>query len=86
MFQNEEGLQRAGDTLWVTAPNSDDAIAASAGVSGAGLIRPGSLENSNVDIAEEFVSLIEAQRGFQANSRVITTTDEILAELVNIVS
>ncbi|MBK8979969.1 MAG: flagellar hook-basal body complex protein [Planctomycetes bacterium] len=86
MFQNEEGLQRAGDTLFVTAPNSDDPIAARAGTSGAGLVRPGSLENSNVDIAEEFVSLIEAQRGFQANSRVITTTDEILAELVNIVS
>jgi flagellar hook protein FlgE len=85
MFQNEEGLQRAGDTLFVTAPNSDDPIAATAGSSGAGLLRPGSLENSNVDIAEEFVNLIEAQRGFQANSRVITTTDEIMAELVNLV-
>ena len=46
---------------------------------------PGAIENSNVDIAEEFVKLITAQRGFQANSRVITTADEILAELVNIV-
>jgi flagellar hook protein FlgE len=48
-------------------------------------VRAGKLENSNVDISREFVNLIEAQRGFQANSRIITTTDEILAELMNIV-
>lgn len=85
LFPNESGLLRLGDTLFVESPNSDDAIVTTAGAAGAGLLRPGSLENSNVDIAQEFVSLIEAQRGFQANSRVITTTDEILAELVNIV-
>jgi flagellar hook protein FlgE len=85
VFPNEGGLLRIGDTMFVESPNSDDAIVATAGTAGAGLVRPGSLENSNVDIAQEFVSLIEAQRGFQANSRVITTTDEILAELVNIV-
>ena len=85
VFPNESGLLRIGDTMFVESPNSDDAIVATAGTAGAGLVRPGSLENSNVDIAQEFVSLIEAQRGFQANSRVITTTDEILAELVNIV-
>jgi flagellar hook protein FlgE len=44
----------------------------------------GSLEGSNVDVAEEFVRLIEAQRGFQANARVISTTDQVLAELVNL--
>lgn len=86
MFQNEGGLIRQADTLFITGPNSDDAIEVSAGSAGAGFIRSGALENSNVDIAEEFVSLIEAQRGFQANSRIITTTDEILAELVNIVN
>lgn len=85
MFSNEAGLLRAGDTLFVESPNSDDAIATTAGSAGAGSVRPGALENSNVDIAREFVNLIEAQRGFQANSRVITTTDEILAELMNIV-
>jgi flagellar hook protein FlgE len=85
LFANEAGLLRAGDTMFVEAPNSDSAITTVAGSAGAGSIRAGSLENSNVDIAEEFVKLIEAQRGFQANSRVITTTDEILAELVNIV-
>ncbi len=85
MFSNEGGLLRSGDTLFVESPNSDDAIATTANKAGAGSVRAGSLENSNVDIAREFVNLIEAQRGFQANSRVITTTDEILAELMNIV-
>ena len=86
MFQNEGGLLRQADTLFISGPNSDDAIEVTAGTAGAGRVRAGSLENSNVDIAEEFVALIEAQRGFQANSRIITTTDEILAELVNIVN
>jgi flagellar hook protein FlgE len=85
MFSNEGGLLRSGDTLFVESPNSDDAIATTANSAGAGSVRAGQLENSNVDIAREFVNLIEAQRGFQANSRVITTTDEILAELMNIV-
>jgi flagellar hook protein FlgE len=85
VFANEAGLKRDGDTLYVVSPNSGDAIATTANVAGAGSIRPGSLENSNVDIAREFVNLIEAQRGFQANSRVITTTDEMLSELINIV-
>ncbi|MCK5941572.1 MAG: flagellar hook-basal body complex protein [Planctomycetes bacterium] len=85
MFSNEGGLVRQGDTLFVESPNSDDAIATTANAAGAGSVRAGQLENSNVDIAREFVNLIEAQRGFQANSRVITTTDEILAELMNIV-
>ncbi|MBM4061289.1 MAG: flagellar hook-basal body complex protein [Planctomycetes bacterium] len=85
MFSNEGGLLKVGDTMFVESPNSDDAIATTANAAGAGTVRSGQLENSNVDIAREFVSLIEAQRGFQANSRVITTTDEILAELMNIV-
>jgi flagellar hook protein FlgE len=85
MFSNEGGLVRAGDTMFTESPNSDDAITTTANSAGAGSVRAGQLENSNVDIAREFVNLIEAQRGFQANSRVITTTDEILAELMNIV-
>ena len=85
MFGNEGGLVREGDTLFSASPNSDTAIATTANAAGAGMVRAGQLENSNVDIAKEFVNLIEAQRGFQANSRVITTTDEILAELMNIV-
>jgi len=85
MFSNEGGLLRVGETMFVESPNSGDAIATTANSAGAGTVRAGQLENSNVDIAREFVNLIEAQRGFQANSRVITTTDEILAELMNIV-
>jgi flagellar hook protein FlgE len=85
MFSNEAGLLRAGTTMFVQSPNSDDAIATTSGTAGAGSVRPGSLENSNVDIAREFVNLIEAQRGFQANSRVITTADQILAELMNVI-
>jgi flagellar hook protein FlgE len=85
MFSNEGGLLRVGDTMFTESPNSDNAIATTANSAGAGTVRAGQLENSNVDIAREFVNLIEAQRGFQANSRVITTTDEILAELMNIV-
>jgi flagellar hook protein FlgE len=85
MFTNEAGLQRVGDTLFAGSPNSDDPIATTANAAGAGMVRAGKLENSNVDISREFVNLIEAQRGFQANSRIITTTDEILAELMNIV-
>jgi flagellar hook protein FlgE len=85
MFSNEGGLVRVGDTMYVGSPNSNDPIATTANSAGAGQVRAGQLENSNVDIAREFVNLIEAQRGFQANSRVITTTDEILAELMNIV-
>ncbi|MCB9917132.1 MAG: flagellar hook-basal body complex protein [Planctomycetes bacterium] len=85
MFPNAAGLQRLGDTLFTESPNSDDPILTSAGNAGSGAIVAGVLENSNVDIAEEFVRLIEAQRGYQANARVITTVDEVLAELINIV-
>ncbi len=85
MFPNAAGLQRLGDTLFAESPNSNDPILTSAGNAGSGAVVAGVLENSNVDIAEEFVRLIEAQRGYQANARVITTVDEVLAELINIV-
>jgi flagellar hook protein FlgE len=54
------------------------------GTGGRGTLAPGSLEGSNVDLADEFVKLIVAQRGFQANARVITTSDEVLQEAVNL--
>ena len=56
----------------------------SPGSGGRGVVASGYLEMSNVDLAQEFTSMIMAQRGFQANSRVITTSDEILQELVNL--
>jgi flagellar hook protein FlgE len=85
LFRNPAGVTRVGETLFTESPNTDDAILTTAQNGGAGSVISGVLENSNVDIAEEFVRLIEAQRGYQANARVITTTDQILSELMNIV-
>jgi flagellar hook protein FlgE len=82
---NQDGLSRAGDTMYVETPNSGSTILSKAQTGKAGVIRSGALESSNVDIAREFVNLIEAQRGFQANARVISATDALLAELVNII-
>lgn len=64
--------------------NSGDAQVGVAGAGGRGSLAGGALEMSNVDLSSEFTSLIIAQRGFQANSRVITTSDEVLQELVNL--
>ena len=64
--------------------NSGSVLLANAGTGAAGTVVSGSLEGSNVDVAEEFVRLIEAQRGFQANARIISTTDQVLGELVNL--
>ena len=63
--------------------NSGPALVGAAGSGGRGLLASGTLEMSNVDLATEFTNMIIAQRGFQANSRVITASDEILADLVN---
>jgi flagellar hook protein FlgE len=85
LFSNPAGLSRIGDSLMVESSNSSSAILTTAGGGGSGKIISGALEGSNVDVAEEFVKLIEAQRGFQASARVVSTSDEILAELMNIV-
>jgi flagellar hook protein FlgE len=82
---NTDGLSRDGDTLFVETANSGTAVLTKGSVGKAGLVRSGVLEQSNVDIAHEFVNLIEAQRGFQANARVISSTDQMLSELVNII-
>jgi len=55
-----------------------------AGSEGVGMLNPGTLEMSNVDLSKEFTDMIVTQRGFQANSRIITTSDEMLQELVNL--
>ncbi|MEW6523403.1 MAG: flagellar hook protein FlgE [Bacillota bacterium] len=83
-FANQSGLLRAGDNLFRTSNNSGLAQIGEAGTGGRGRINAGYLEQSNVDLAMEFTEMIVTQRGFQANSRVITTTDEILNELVNL--
>ena len=83
-FTNPAGLEKAGGSLFRTTINSGAAQVGAAGTGGRGGLAGGSLEMSNVDLSSEFTSLIIAQRGFQANSRVITTSDEVLQELVNL--
>jgi flagellar hook protein FlgE len=83
-FVNDNGLREIGDNLWSETPNSGVRTVSKGAQGKAGQVVGGALEGSNVAVAEEFVRLIEAQRGFQANARVITTTDEVLAELVNL--
>ena len=84
-FANPGGLLRSGDSLFEASTNSGEPQILTAGVDNAGVIVSGALEGSNVDVAEEFVRLIEAQRGFQANARVIRASDEMLVEVVNLV-
>ncbi len=84
-FANEEGLFAEGENLYSESANSGSAALSSGAVQSAGAVVGGSLEDSNVDTAEQFVRLIQAQRGFQANARVITTQDQILAEVANLI-
>jgi flagellar hook protein FlgE len=83
-FANVNGLERAGEGLWIQTPESGEALIGPADTAGRGAIVSGALEQANVDLGTEFVNLITYQRGFQANSRVITTADEMYGELVNI--
>ena len=83
-FSNPAGLVKRGETLFEESANSGEPQVGDAGTGGRGTIAPGSLEMSNVDLAQEFTNLIITQRGFQANSRVITTADEMLQDLVNL--
>ncbi|MDP7038808.1 MAG: flagellar hook-basal body complex protein, partial [Myxococcota bacterium] len=83
-FRNNEGLVRAGGTLYVASEDSGEALIGLAGTAGRGSLAPGSLEQSNVDLAQEFVNLIAYQRGFQANSRTVKAGDEMMMELVNL--
>jgi flagellar hook protein FlgE len=83
-FNNAEGLEKAGENMYMVTPNSGNPRVGAAGEGGMGSISPSSLEMSNVDLSEEMVNMIVTQRGFQANSRVITTTDQMLEELVNL--
>lgn len=83
-FQNPAGLLQAGNSLYQVSNNSGDPLVGAPGEQGMGALLPGSLEMSNVDLSEEFTDMIITQRGFQANSRIITTSDEMLQELVNL--
>ena len=84
-FPNPAGLQRVGGNLYQASVNSGTVISGAPGdTNGCGTLASGAVEMSNVDLAQEFTSLITAQRGFQANSRVITTADSMLQELVDL--
>lgn len=84
VFTNPAGLMRQGGSLYRESNNSGTAQIGTSGNGGRGFISPGSLEMSNVDLAQEFTDMITTQRGFQANSKIITTTDEMLNDLVNL--
>jgi flagellar hook protein FlgE len=83
-FPNPVGLEKVGDSLYRATVNSGLAQLGVAGAGGRGTLSGSTLEMSNVDLAQEFTNLIVAQRGFQANSRVITASDELLQDLVNL--
>lgn len=83
-FVNPAGLQKEGGNKYVNSPNSGEVNIDGPSTPGFGKISGSSLEMSNVDLAEEFVNMIVTQRGLQANSRIITTSDSILEELVNL--
>ncbi len=83
-FLNSAGLLRAGQNNFSATSASGGANIGAAGTGGRGTVTTGALEMSNVDLATQFTGMITAERGFQANSRVITTSDEMLQELVNL--
>jgi flagellar hook protein FlgE len=84
-FQNPAGLQSAGNNYFVSSSNSGAANPTSAMLGGAGELRGGSLEKSNVNTAVEFVNLMQAQNGFQANARTIKTANDMLRELTQLI-
>lgn len=83
-FPNPGGLQKSGSNYYTETSNSGSPYTQVGTVAGIGSVESGFLEMSNVDLSEEFTELIVAQRGFQANARTITTSDQILEELVNL--
>ena len=83
-FTNPGGLEKAGENTYVVSNNSGEPNIGESGIAGKGKIMAGALEMSNVDLAEQFTDMIVTQRGFQANSRTITTSDQMLQELLTL--
>lgn len=84
-FPNPSGLSREGDSLFSETSNSGIETVAAPGTGNLGTVSPGELEMSNVDLAQEFSNMIIAQRGFEANSKVITASDEMLQTLTSMI-
>ncbi len=83
-FSNVQGLQQLGNTQWAETFSSGQALRGQAGNSGFGLVQSGALEAANVDITEELVKMITAQRNFQANAQMISTADSVTQTIINI--
>jgi flagellar hook protein FlgE len=83
-FFNAEALSREGSNLWAATLAAGSPVVNRPGQAGVGQVESGALEQSNVDLAAEFVKMINYQRAFQANSKTISTTDEMLSELINL--
>jgi flagellar hook protein FlgE len=83
-FTNPGGLEKAGENTYVVSNNSGEANVGPSGTAGKGKVIAGTLEMSNVDLAEQFTDMIVTQRGFQASSRTITTSDQMLQELLTL--
>jgi flagellar hook protein FlgE len=83
IFPNANGLERTGSNLWRSTDNSGVAVIGAPRTGGRGSVNSGFLEQSNIDIGNEFTDLIVTQRGFQANTKVVTTVDEMLQDLIN---
>jgi flagellar hook protein FlgE len=83
-FPNQDGLQRTGKNLFKKSVSSGDPIDGKPGSAGYGTIESGYLEMSNVDLTDEFTNMITTQRGYQASARIITVSDTMLEELINL--
>jgi len=82
-FANPQGLQQLGNTQWAETFASGQALRGQAGNSGFGLVQSGALESANVDVTEQLVNMITAQRNFQANAQMISTADQITQTIIN---
>jgi flagellar hook protein FlgE len=83
-FTNPGGLEKSGENNFVVSNNSGLANISPSGIAGKGKLIAGALEMSNVDLAEQFTDMIVTQRGFQANSKTIQTSDQMLQELLTL--
>jgi flagellar hook protein FlgE len=84
VFTNPAGLERTGGNLFRATANSGEANVGAPNAGGRGALAAGYLEGSNVDLGQEFTDLIVTQRGFQANTKIVTTVDEMLQELLQL--
>ncbi len=83
-FADPQGLQQLGDAMWAQTFASGSAVPGSAGISDFGNIQSGALENSNVDLTQQLVSMMNAQRNYQANSQVVSTDDQLLQTILQL--